>query len=87
MYWLNSKTKNYVFKHIVAGCKNYGFDCECGLDKNDHITSVKITHNNITYNISNIGIMGTTLLVKEDSGISGLWNIRKLFEFIKNNNC
>lgn len=86
MLWLDTKTKNYVFDKMVNGCKNNGFDYTASLDNNGNIKALKITHNNVTYNISDIGIMGISLLVKEDYKSTSLWNIKQLFDFIKENN-
>lgn len=86
MFWLDIKTKNYVFNKMVNGCKNNGFDYTANLDNNGNIKALKITHNNVTYNISDIGIMGIALLVKEDYKSTSLWNIKQLFDFIKENN-
>lgn len=87
MFKLDKKTKNYIFKNIIKGCKIYNFDYVAKFDKNNYIESLIISNNNVTYNISEIGIMGVSLLVKEDhNSISSLWNIIKLFEFIANNN-
>ena len=86
MFWLDIKTKNYVFNNMVNGCKNNGFDYTTSLDNNGNIRALKITHNNVTYNISDIGIMGIALLVKEDYKSTSLWNIKQLFDFIKENN-
>lgn len=87
MFRLDTKTKNYVFNNMVNGCKNNGFDYTTSLDNNGNIKALKITHNNVTYNISDIGIMGIAILVKEDyNGHSSLWNIKQLFDFIKENN-
>ena len=86
MFWLDIKTKNYVFNKMVNGCKNNGFDYTANLDNNGNIKALKITHNNVTYNISDIGIMGIALLVKEDYNSTSLWNIKQLFDFIKENN-
>lgn len=86
MFWLDTKTKNYVFDKMVNGCKNNGFDYTASLDNNGNIKALKITHNNVTYNISDIGIMGIALLVKEDYKSTSLWNIKQLFDFIKENN-
>lgn len=86
MLWLDTKTKNYVFDKMVNGCKNNGFDYTTSLDNNGNIKALKITHNNVTYNISDIGIMGISLLVKEDYKSTSLWNIKQLFDFIKENN-
>lgn len=86
MLWLDTKTKNYVFNNMVNGCKNNGFDYTASLDNNGNIKALKITHNNVTYNISDIGIMGVVLLVKEDYKSTSLWNIKQLFDFIKENN-
>lgn len=86
MLWLDTKTKNYVFDKMVNGCKNNGFDYTANLDNNGNIKALKITHNNVTYNISDIGIMGIALLVKEDYNSTSLWNIKQLFDFIKENN-
>lgn len=86
MLWLDTKTKNYVFDKMVNGCKNNGFDYTASLDNNGNIKALKITHNNVTYNISDIGIMGIALLVKEDYNSTSLWNIKQLFDFIKENN-
>lgn len=86
MLWLDTKTKNYVFDKMVNGCKNNGFDYTASLDNNGNIKALKITHNNVTYNISDIGIMGIALLVKEDYKSTSLWNIKQLFDFIKENN-
>ena len=86
MFRLDTKTKNYVFNNMMNGCKNYGFDYTASLDNNGNIKALKITHNNVTYNISDIGIMGIALLVKEDYKSTSLWNIKQLFDFIKENN-
>ena len=86
MFWLDTKTKNYVFDKMVNGCKNNGFDYTTSLDNNGNIKALKITHNNVTYNISDIGIMGISLLVKEDYKSTSIWNIKQLFDFIKENN-
>lgn len=86
MFRLDTKTKNYVFNNIVNGCKNNGFDYTASLDNNSNIKTLKIAHNNVIYNISDIGIMGIALLVKEDYNSTSLWNIKQLFDFIKENN-
>lgn len=87
MFWLDAKTKNYVFNNMVNGCKNNGFDYTTSLDNNGNIKALKITHNNVTYNISDIVILGVSLLVKQDyNGLPSLWSIKQLFDFIKENN-
>ena len=87
MYKLDTKTKNYIFNNMIKGCKYNNFDYVASFDNNGNINALKITHHNVTYNISDMGIMGVSLLVKEDSnGCSSLWDIRKLFDFIKENN-
>lgn len=87
MFKLDNKTKNYIFKNMIKGCEHNNFDYVTSFDKNGHINGLKITNNKVTYNISDIGIMGVSLLVKEDyNSTSALWDITKLFEFIKNNN-
>lgn len=85
MLELDTKTKNYIFNNMINGCKHNNFDYVAKFDTNNNIIGLKITHNNINYNISNIGIMGVSLLVKEDSKNTALWDIKKLFNFIKNN--
>lgn len=86
MFRLDTKTKNYVFNNIIKGCKNYRLDYVTSLDHDGNIKGIKI-NNNIIYNINDIGVMGVSLLAKEDhNGFSSLWDIRKLFEFIINNN-
>lgn len=83
MFRLDAKTKDYIFKNMINGCKYHNFDYVASFDKNGRITGLKITNNKVTYNISDIGIMGVSLLVKEDyHGISSLWDIKKLFDFI-----
>lgn len=82
---LDTKTKDYIFNNMINGCKRNNFDYVSKFDTNGNIVALKITHNNINYNISNIVIMGISLLVKEDSKNTQLWDIKKLFDFIKNN--
>lgn len=86
MIKLDTKTKNYIFNNIINGCKKHKFEWVASFDKLGNINALKITNNNIDYNITDIGIMGVSLLVKEDDRTSALWNISKLFDFIENNN-
>lgn len=86
MFKLDAKTKDYIFKNMINGCKTHNFEWVASFDKLGNINALKITNNNIDYNITDIGIMGVSLLVKEDDRTSALWNILKLFDFIKNNN-
>ena len=87
MLRLDPKAKHYVFENMINDCKHNNFEYTPSFNKDGYITTLKITHNNIDYIVSDIGIMGVSLLVVEDSNVSVLWNIQKLFEFIKSNNC
>lgn len=88
MFKLDKKTKHYIFNNIANGCKHNNFDYVTSFDQDNYINGIKITHNKVTYNISDIGVMGVSLLVKEDyNNVSSLWGIKKLFDFIKNNNA
>lgn len=65
MFRLDAKTKDCIFKNIINGCKYHNFDYIASFDKNGRITGLKIINNKVTYNISDIGIMGVSLLVKK----------------------
>ena len=69
MFRLDTKTKNYVFNNMVNGCKNNGFDYTASLDNNGNIKALKITHNNVTYNISDIGWLVKGAANNENCGL------------------
>lgn len=85
MIKLTKKQKDKIFENLINGCKHRNFKVVATyLGKN--IISIKIINNNIEYNITDIGIMGCSLLFKEDSTITSLFSASELLKFIENNN-
>lgn len=86
MYYLDTKAKNYIFKSIINGCDHNKLKSTPSFDKDGNIVNLLIENGKMKYNISDIGFMGITLLVKEDyNGTTTFWGIRELLQFIISN--
>ena len=74
------EAKNYIFKSIINGCDHNKLKSTPSFDKDGNIVNLLIENGKMKYNISDIGFMGITLLVKEDyNGTTTFWGIVTIY--------